>query len=315
MNSLEGIKFKKKHIISGIGIIAFIVISFILTCGDAFGLFSFRDVFNACGLKEFSYNAEDYPMSVHVLDVGKADSIFITCEGKNVLIDAGEHNIYNYVNEYLRKMGVKTIDFLMLSHQHSDHAGGMSAIVEEFNINKFMMPKLRDDMIPTFRSYEKLLMALERKRISVSEPVPGTSFNVGKMSIEIFAPNNQYSDMNDNSIVTKVTYKNKSFLFTGDAGRHSENDMIAKGFNLKSDVLKVGHHGSRTSTTQQFLNSVAPKYAVISVGADRNNLPKKETVDRLKRNNINLYRTDLDGTVIFLTDGDKMEVITEKEGK
>lgn len=282
---------------------------------ELLGVPVWKDVFKACSVNEFSGCAEDYAMSVHVLDVGKADCIFITCEGKNILIDAGETSIYKFVNEYLRKINVKNIDQLILTHQHSDHVGAMSYIVDEFDIKSFVMPRLKDDMIPTFKSYERLLCSLDKKGIKAEQPEPGKTYYVGAMKIDIFAPLFQYDDMNDNSIVLKITYKNKSFLFTGDAEKGSENDMIAAGFDLKADVLKVGHHGSKTSTSQVFLNKVQPLYAVISVGEDRNKLPKKEILDRLKKNNIKIYRTDLDGTVILSTNGDDLKIFCEKEKK
>lgn len=299
-----------------------ILISFIIFLGaatisviESFGTPVWKNIFNVCAVNEFSSCAEDYPMSVHVLDVGKADCIFITCDSKNILIDAGETSIYKFVNEYLRKMNVKTIDQLILTHQHSDHVGAMSYIVDEFNIKSFMMPKLKDDMVPTFKSYERLLTSLDKKGTKAERPKPGKSYDIGQMKIDILAPLSQYDDMNSNSVVLKITYKNKSFLFTGDAGKVSEKDMISAGFDLKVDVLKVGHHGSKTATSQAFLNKVQPVYAAISVGEDRNKLPKKEIIERLKKNNIKIYRTDLDGTVVFATDGDDIKVFCEKEKK
>lgn len=272
-------------------------------------------LFDVCAVNDFSSNAEDYPMSVHVLDVGKADAIFITCEGKNILIDAGETDIHRQAYEYLQRRNVRVLDFLVLTHQHSDHVGCMAHIVDKLDVKTFMMPYLKDDMIPTFKSYERLLLALDRKDMKISKPEPGSSFNVGNLKVDILAPVAQYDDMNSNSVVLKLIYKNKSFLFTGDAGKESERDMIAMGYNLKADVLKVGHHGSKTATSQAFLNRVQPTYAVISVGEDRNKLPKKEIIDRLKKNNIKTYRTDLDGTVVFATDGDSLKFFCEKEKK
>ena len=313
-NKFKIMQKRKNFLIILISLIIFLgaaTVSFI----ETFGIPVWKNLFNVCAVSEFSSCAEDYPMSVHVLDVGKADCIFINCEGKNILIDAGETSIYKFVNEYLRKMNVKTIDQLILTHQHSDHVGSMSYIVDEFNIKSFMMPQLKDDMIPTFKSYERLLTSLDKKGMKVELPEPGKSYDIGQMKINILAPLSQYDDMNNNSVVIKITYKNKSFLFTGDAGKESEKDMISAGFDVKADVLKVGHHGSKTATSQAFLNKVQPLYAVISVGEDRNKLPKKETLERLKKNNIKIYRTDLDGTVIFATDGDDMKIFCEKEKK
>lgn len=312
-NNFKSTQKKKRLLILSVSL-AIILGAAAVAIIEGFGIPVWNGIFKTCSVGEFSGTADDYPMTVHVLDVGKADCIFITCEGKNILIDAGETSIYKVVNEYLRKMKVKTIDQLILSHQHSDHVGGMGYVVNEFDVKAFMMPHLKDEMIPTFRSYERLLKALDKKGIRAEVPEPGKVFYIGPMKIEILAPLFQYDNMNNNSIVVKITYKNRSFLFTGDAEKESERDMIAAGYDLKADVLKVGHHGSRTSTSQAFLNKVAPTYAVISVGEYKNRLPKKEILSRLEKSNVKVYRTDWAGTVIFATNGDDLKVFCEKEG-
>ncbi len=311
-NNFRSIQKKKRLLILAISLMI-IFSAAVIAIIEAFGLQVWSGIFKTCSVGEFSGTANDYPMSVHVLDVGKADCIFITCEGKNILIDAGETSIYKVVNEYMRKMKVKTIDQLILSHQHSDHVGGMGYVVDEFDVKSFMMPRLKDDMIPTFKSYERLLKSLDKKGIKAEEPEPGRVYYIGPMRIEVLSPLLQYDNMNNNSVVIKITYKNRSFLFTGDAEKKSERDMIAAGYDLKADVLKVGHHGSKTSTSQAFLNKVAPTYAVISVGEYKNKLPKKEILDRLEKNNIKVYRTDWLGTVIFATNGEDLKVFCEKE--
>ncbi len=257
-----------------------------------------------------SYN--DYPMSIHVLNVGRADSIFIKCEDKNILIDAADKDINDVVCNYLRRNNVKKLDLVVVTHPHRDHIGQMSDVIDQFDIVRFIMPRLKDGVMSTTKTYEKLLKTLNSKHISPQEPVPGTNFSIGNAKIEIFAPNAQYDNINNYSVVLKVTYKNKKFLFTGDAETESENDMINSGFDLKSDVLKVGHHGSKTSTSQNFLNAVKPKYAVISVGPDQNNLPKKETLNRLSKNGISVFRTDLNGTIIIATDGNEIKINSER---
>lgn len=254
----------------------------------------------------------EYPMNVHFMDVGKADSILITCNDKNILIDAADKDISNSVVEYLERESVKKIDLVVVTHPHRDHIGQMAEVVRRFAIVRFIMPHLKDGVMSTTHTYEDLLHALDEKNISPQEPNPGSAFKVGDMNVEIFAPNEQYDNINNYSVVTKITYGNKSFLFTGDAEKESENDMIKAGYNLSADVLKVGHHGSKTSTTQNFLSAVKPQYAVISVGDDKNNLPKKETLNRLQKNNIEVLRTDVNGNVIFSTDGEKIEIFKQK---
>lgn len=304
------VKQKRTLIVSLIIIFA---ISIGITVCENFNIISWKNVFNLAGVSDFTSESDRYDMSVHFIDVGKADSIYIKCKDKNILIDAGEKNTYDLVNEYLRRQNVKVLDLVIATHPHTDHIGGMPKVIEEFQINKLLMPELKEEVIPTSRTYEKFLLAIKNKNIIPERPIPGTSFNVGELIFEVLAPNKQYDDVNNNSIVVKMTFKNTSFLFTGDAEKESENDMMNNNFNLEADVLKVGHHGSKTSTSSAFLKKVNPKYAVICVGEDRYNLPKKITIDKLTKRNIKVFRTDCNGTVVFSTDGNKISVFTEKE--
>ncbi len=304
------VKQKRTLIISLIIIFA---ISIGITVCENSNIISWKNVFNLAGVSDFASESDRYDMSVHFIDVGKADSIYIKCKDKNILIDAGEKNTYDLVNEYLRRQNVKVLDLVIATHPHTDHIGGMPKVIEEFQINKLLIPELKEEVIPTSTTYEKLLLAIKNKNIAPESPIPGTSFNIGGLIFEVLAPNKQYDDVNNNSIVVKMTFKNTSFLFTGDAEKESENDMMNNNFNLKSDVLKVGHHGSKTSTSSAFLRKVNPKYAVICVGEDRYNLPKKITIDKLTKRNIKVFRTDCNGTVVFSTDGNKISVFTEKE--
>lgn len=254
----------------------------------------------------------EYDMSVHIMDLGKADSIYIQCKDKNILIDAGDKEIHNRVLEYLNKRSIPNFDLVVVTHPHRDHIGGMEDVINKFSISKFIMPQLKDGVMSTTTTYKNMLLAIEKKNISPQLPKPGESFNIGDMKVEILAPNKVYDDVNNYSVVTKITYGNDSFLFTGDAETLSEHDMISQGFDLQADVLKVGHHGSKTSTSQEFLDAVKPDYAVISVGPDKNNLPKPQIINRLAKNNIKTYRTDFSGTVVFRTNGNGINVFTEK---
>lgn len=302
---------QKRTLIVSLSIIFAIAIG--ITVCENFNIISWKNVFNLAGVSDFTSESDRYDMSVHFIDVGKADSIYIKCKDKNILIDSGEKNTYDLVNEYLRRQNVKVLDLVIATHPHTDHIGGMPKVIEEFQINKLLMPELKEEVIPTSRTYEKFLLAIKNKNIAPERPIPGTSFNVGELIFEVLAPNKQYDDVNNNSIVVKMTFKNTSFLFTGDAEKESENDMMNNNFNLEADVLKVGHHGSKTSTSSAFLRKVNPKYAVICVGEDRYNLPKKITIDKLTKRNIKVFRTDCNGTVVFSTDGNKISVFTEKE--
>lgn len=309
--NLRNLKNQKALLIS---LILIFIISLGITIAEHFGVISWKSITKNLGISDFSSMADNFDMSVHFIDVGKADSIYIKCKDKNILIDAGEKSTSNIVNEYLKKQNVKKLDLVIATHPHSDHIGGMPKVIEEFEISKIMMPELTINDIPTSRSYEKLLKALKNKNLNADLPSLGSEFKLGELSIQTFAPIKQYEKVNNNSIVVKITYKSKSFLFTGDAEKESESDMINSGANLSADVLKIGHHGSKTSTSPAFLNHINPEFAVICVGEDQHNLPKKATIDRLKNKNIKIFRTDIHGTVILATDGDKITAFTEKEG-
>lgn len=277
-------------------------------------ILNWNQIYNLLGISDVTSSSDGYPLSVHFIDVGKADSIFIKYGENNILIDAGERTTYNVVKEYLKRNNIKSLDLAVATHPHSDHIGGFPEIIKDYPIKRFMMPKIRDELVPTARCYERLLLALRDKNIIAEEPTYGSEFELGELKFKILAPltNNTYENLNDFSIVMKMTYKNQSFLFTGDAQTESEKDMVKSGFDLSADVLKVGHHGSKTSTSTAFLNKVAPKYAVICVADDKYNLPKKVILDRLKNKNVEIFRTDLDGTIVFSCNGSQYSIFKEK---
>jgi beta-lactamase superfamily II metal-dependent hydrolase len=240
---------------------------------------------------------------VHFIDVGQADCILIqTPEGRNILIDAGNNDDQQTILTYLNKQGTKKIDVVIGTHPHEDHIGSMDAVIKNYEIGKLFMPKVST----TTKTFEDVLAAAKAKKLKISSPTPGTVIEPDKnVKLTVLAPNSaQYDDLNNYSIVVKMTYGSTSFLFTGDAEGTSEKEILAKKFDIKADVLKIGHHGSDSSTTAAFLKAVSPKYAVISVGQGNDyGHPKKTTLDKLKAKNIDIYRTDLNGTIIATSDG------------
>lgn len=310
---------KTKNIILYL-IAAVIIFSASISIFSDSSLMFWQDVFNYISpTKEVvAYSEEgrelaEEKMSVHIIDVGKADSIYITSGDKNILVDAGDIDTSNKVLEYLKKRDVKKLDLVVVSHPHKDHIGGMRDIINEIQIERFMMPEVPDDIIPTGKTYESMLLALDKNNIKVDKPICGDSFKIGDMELNILSPSKKYDKLNNNSIVIKLRYGNKSFLLTGDAEKEAENDIIRSGYDLKSDVLKVGHHGSKTSSTQNFLNAVSPQYAAISVGENNKNLPRYSVVSRIEQSNIKIFRTDINGDIVFVTDGNNIDVKVEKE--
>jgi competence protein ComEC len=172
------------------------------------------------------------------------------------------------------------------------------------------MPKVEHST----KTYEDMLEAVLNNGLKITSPVPGTRFDIGEGEFTILAPNrSRYDDINDYSVVIKLQYKNTAFLFTGDAGIESETEMLDKGYDLKADLLKVGHHGSRYSTSEEFLNAVQPETAVISVAKDNMyGHPSPETIDRLRQAGVRVYRTDEAGTIAAVSDGEKIEIHSRK---
>jgi competence protein ComEC len=240
-------------------------------------------------------------LKVHFIDVGQGDCILIEDGTSAMLIDAGNPENGPDIVSYIKKLGINRLDFVIATHPHADHIGGMADVINAFDIGKLIMPKVEH----TTRTFENLLLTIRNKGLKITAPVPGTEYRLGNTSFTILAPNSSsYKNLNDYSVVVRLTYGSTSFLFTGDAEQTSEKEILAKGYNIKSDVLKVGHHGSKTSTTTRFLDAVSPRYAVICVGANNQyGHPAPETLSKLAERGIKVYRTDEAGTIIATSDG------------
>ncbi|MEG6566986.1 ComEC/Rec2 family competence protein [Thermoanaerobacterium saccharolyticum] len=247
--------------------------------------------------------SEDGLLKVHFIDVEQGDSIFIESpDGKTMLIDAGVPEMGKKVVEYIKSLGVTKIDILVGTHPHEDHIGGMDRVIESFEIGRFYMPRVTANT----KTFEYVLNTAKNKGLKIDVAKAGVTLDLGpSVSAKMIAPNSsKYDDLNEYSAVIKLAYKSTSFLFTGDAGAESEKEMIERGYDLKSDVLKVGHHGSSTSTTASFLDDVSPKYAVISCGKGNDyGHPHSSTLKKLRNRNIPVYRTDECGTIIASSDG------------
>lgn len=252
---------------------------------------------------------EKNDLKVYFIDVGQGDSTLLEYNNHYMLIDAGDNSEEEFMVEYLNSKNVNVIDYLIGTHPHADHIGGMDAVIENFDIEKIYMP----NVTTTTKTFEDVLDSIEEKNLSITEPVAGTEFMLDDIPIEILSPDIEYDELNNNSIVLKLTYNNISFLFTGDAEELAEYNILNTGYNISSNVLKVGHHGSYTSTTDEFLNAINPQYVVISCGKNnRYGHPHKETLQKLKNSNREIFRTDEDGTIIFSTTGENLKVTKEK---
>lgn len=239
-------------------------------------------------------------LSVHIINVGQGDSILVCCDGKDMIIDGGTPQESTTVENYLRACGVKSFSYVIATHPHSDHIGGLVDVIKGYKVGTIIM----SNATTTTQTYENLLTAIADKKMKITRARVGNSYELGGAKFVILAPAGTYDDLNDTSVVIKLTYKSKSFLFMGDASENSEKDILSENRDLSADVLKVGHHGSSTATTQPFLNAVRPEYAVISVGqGNKYGLPNTEVIQRLRNAGIKIFRTDINGTVVFVSDG------------
>lgn len=270
-------------------------------------LITFILVFSGCSLEnstasnQSSAHTKD-TLVVHFIDVGQADSILVQINNKNLLIDAGNKEDGNNVTAYLQRQGVKKLDYIVATHPHEDHIGGMSDVIKKIPIGYFYAPKITSNT----KVFESMVGALNSKGKRINIAKAGLKLDLGEnVDCELLAPNsNKYDDLNNYSAVIKLTYKNNKFLFMGDAEKISEQEMLTNNYDLSCDVLKVGHHGSSSSSSKEFLDKASPKIAVISCGKNNEyGHPHKETLAEFKKRNYTVYRTDIDGTVVLTSDG------------
>ena len=252
-------------------------------------------------------NTVNVPMDglyVHYIDVGQGDSELVCCNGEYMLIDAGEPGASDAVLKYLDDLGIDKLDYLVCTHIHSDHCGGLDAVVENFEVETvFTSPYTGDSA-----SYEIFTDAVYDAGLELTVPELGESYSLGEASFSFLGPLEDYDNTNDDSLVIRLEYGDTSFLFTGDMTAKAEKDLINDGANLRCDVLKVGHHGSSGSSCYQFLYEAQPSIGVIS--CEKGNSyghPHEETLSRLHDADVTVFRTDLEGSIVIFSDGMKVE--------
>jgi competence protein ComEC len=246
-------------------------------------------------------------LEISYLDVGQADSILINDHGTYMLIDAGNNEDGSKLVSYFKSLGISEFKYVVGTHAHEDHIGGMDDIINNFKIDNFYMP----NAITTTATFEDVLDALDKNNVKLVTPTIDSTFTLNTALLTVLYTGTDTSNLNNTSIVLKMTYGSNNFLFMGDAPISVEKTILNK--DIKADVLKVGHHGSQYSSSDAFLKKVNPTYAIISVGKNNDyGHPNEKTLSKLNNLNVKIYRTDENGTIKVISDGNSINIDTLK---
>lgn len=249
-------------------------------------------------------------IKIYALDMGQADATIVQDGETTVLIDAGNNKDEEKIVNILNELGIDKIEYVIATHPDADHIGGMDSVIQNFEIDTFFMANDTKDT----KTFEDVQYELEQNNINVIIPKKNKKIILGNSIIEILPPKEEYSASNNNSIVARIIFNEFEMLFTGDMETEWEDDFLNENNNIKSDILKVAHHGSNSSTQIKFLNEVVPKIAIISAGLDNKyGHPHQEVIDRLNAKNIKIFRTDKDGNILIETDGINIKVSSDNE--
>lgn len=308
-NTGEKIKSKKqviKSVVIGILSIVVILLSVLITFGGSLGIPSWNQIFSACGVSK----STDSAISFSFINVGSADACYIKCGDKNILIDGGTSLTSDKLCAYLKRNGCTHLDAVIASHPDSDHIGGIASVIDAFGADVIYESNLQENLIPDTFEYKRYQNSIIENNADVITPKIPSSEKIGDVTLNFISPTASYDTTNDCSLVVKLEYKEISALFTGDISKDVEENLINSNLELKSNILKVSHHGSKTASTEDFLQSVSPQISVVSVGIYDNTLHDGVTMARINKYSGALYRTDRDGTVIINSDGKTLDVQT-----
>ncbi len=255
------------------------------------------------GVEQFQRNdakdSETGLLEVHFIDVGQGDSTLLICDGEAMLIDAGNNDQGTKIQNYLTKQGVKKLKYMIGTHPDADHIGGMDVVLYKFDCDTILMPSEAKDTA----TYRDVIDTMKNKGYQNTLPQVGKEYTLGEAVFTILSPGKEYDNSNDNSIAIRVLYCKKSFLFTGDGEEEAEEDMLRSGLVLKADVYKAGHHGSRTASSEKFMKTVSPQYAVISCKEGNSyGHPHAATMNTFRAMGIDVFRTDEQGTIVAKCD-------------
>lgn len=296
-------KKKSKKVVSSIVSLLIILSAFIY--------YQFGDGFEDTEIVQNNYSSKDEvvtsnvsvssDLEIYFFDVGQADCIFVSNDGKNMLIDAGNNEDGKLIVKELKDLGITTIDYLIGTHPHEDHIGGLDDVIDNFNIGTLFMPKRQTDT----KTFEDVLDSVSNKNLKITTPSIGQTFYLGEALCEVVSVKSDAKETNDSSIVIELSFGDKKYLFTGDIEKEVEDECNWEDI----DVLKVAHHGSRGSSSEAFLNVTEPEIAIISVGKDNTyNHPHEEALQRLENVDAKIYRTDESGTIYLKSNGFEVSI-------
>ena len=251
-------------------------------------------------------------VKVHFIDVGQGDCTLVMSHGEAMLIDSGERDDSDRVIKYLKEQGITKLSCIIVTHPHTDHMGEMPDILKAFKTDKFIMPKVPDNMVPTIMRYEKMLKQIKNQGLEISWS-SNSEFRLGDAVINTYTPKGQFEELNDYSTVVKISCGSRKFLITGDTEKEEESDLLAQRFDFRADVLKVPHHGSYKGTTSELLKAVGAQYAVICCGKNNDyGHPHDSTLKRINKFISNVYITKDNGDIVFSTDGKELTVTKQR---
>lgn len=300
-NQVRFVKRSKKKPLSLFSLIIALAVIFI-TC-----------VFNQ-SIDDKSLQEDNSDFVIDFIDVGQGDCELIRCNGTVVLIDGGESDAASDVIDFLKNKSVNTIDYYILTHPHSDHIGAAPSIMKNFKIGTVISTAISDDNLPTTACYEKTVDAIYNYASDYLEVEAGDKFKWGELTVSVLAPFEESEEYNDISVCCRIEYKNFSVLLCGDATKKVEYQILDSKADIRSDVMKISHHGSSSSNSEDFIKAVDPDFAVISCGTGNSyGHPHRETIDTLNNTGTDYFRTDESGTVSVYSDGNKWSVELEKE--
>lgn len=304
---------KQKKLLAYAVVITIIgVIVYILDFTGVSSISEIKNVFGAIdGVKPVGSD-----FAVYYLDVGQSDCTIVICDDKVLMIDCGTYNQLNTIRQSIHSLEIDEIDYMLITHQHDDHMGSAVDLISNLTVKNFIMPRLAESNNVTSKTYNVLINTLNSKNINKIPAQDCKSFMLGDALVEILSPVTQSNNLNNMSVVLKITYGNTEFLFQGDAESKIENDLLRSDFDIDVDVLKVGHHGSKTSSTDKYLDATSPQIAIFSSGYGNNyGHPNGTILERFEQKGITAFSTFLNGDITVSSDGKIITVYTQNNNE